>query len=121
MNRNQVTDRQPSAADVGKVRTNMVITKEVEGVVDSNDGEFAEINTIGIEGIEDGLWLGTMQIRRVNMEISLSYMYPGKMQKIKAEYTRLYPMGRVETWRVRLQVAMFAFLALAAVFLGFFR
>jgi len=46
----------------------MVITKEVEGVVDSNDGEFAEINTIGIEGIEDGLWLGTMQIRRVNME-----------------------------------------------------
>jgi hypothetical protein len=46
----------------------MVITKEVEGEVDSNDGEFAEINTIGIEGIEDGLWLGTMQIRRVNME-----------------------------------------------------
>ena len=46
----------------------MVITKEVEGVVDSNDGEFAEINTIGIEGIEDGIWLGTMQIRRVNME-----------------------------------------------------
>ena len=50
-------------------------------------------------------------------QISLSYMYPGKMQKIKAEYTRLYPMGRVETWRVRLQVAMFVFLALAAVFL----
>jgi hypothetical protein len=54
-------------------------------------------------------------------QIPLSYMYPGKMQKIKAEYTRLYPMGRVETWRVRLQVAMFVFLALAAVFLGFFR
>ena len=43
----------------------MIITKEVEGEVDSNDGEFAEINTIGIEGIEDGRWLGTMQIRRI--------------------------------------------------------
>jgi hypothetical protein len=38
------------------------------------------------------------------------------MQKIKAEYNLLYP-----TWRVRLQIAMFAFLALAALFLGFFR
>jgi hypothetical protein len=26
--------------------------------------------------------------------ISLSYMYPGKMQKIKAEYKRLYPTGK---------------------------
>ena len=46
----------------------MIITKKVEGEVDYNDGEFAETKTIGIEGIEDGLWLGTMQIRRVNME-----------------------------------------------------
>jgi hypothetical protein len=48
-------------------------------------------------------------------------MYPGKMQKIKAEYKRLYPAGKVETWRVRLLVAMCGFLALAAIFLGFFR
>ena len=54
-------------------------------------------------------------------QISLSFMYPGKMQKIKAEYRRLYPTGKVENWRVRLQVAMFVFLALAAVFLGFLR
>ena len=54
-------------------------------------------------------------------QISWSFMYPGKMQKIKAEYKRLYPAGKVETWRVRLQVAMFGFLALAAIFLGFFR
>jgi len=53
-------------------------------------------------------------------QISLSFMYPGKMQKIKAEYKRLYPTGKVETWRVRLQIAMFVFLALAAIFLGFF-
>ena len=54
-------------------------------------------------------------------QISLSFMYPGKMQKIKAEYKRLYPTGKVETWRVRLQVAMFVFLALAAIVLGFLR
>ena len=48
-------------------------------------------------------------------------MYPGKMQKIKAEYKRLYPTGKVEAWRLRLQIAMFAFLALAAIFLGFLR
>jgi hypothetical protein len=53
--------------------------------------------------------------------ISYSFMYPGKMQKIKADYKRLYPTGKVETWRVRLQIAMVAFLALAALFLGFFR
>jgi hypothetical protein len=48
-------------------------------------------------------------------------MYPGKMQKVKAEYKRLYPARKVETWWGRLQVAMFVFLALAAIFLGFFR
>jgi hypothetical protein len=54
-------------------------------------------------------------------QISLSFMFPGKMQKIKAEYKRLYPTGRVETWRLRLQIAMFTFLALAAIFLGLFK
>ena len=54
-------------------------------------------------------------------QISLSFMFPGKMQKIKAEYKRLYPTGKVEAWRLRLQIAMFAFLALAAIFLGFLR
>lgn len=54
-------------------------------------------------------------------QISLSFMYPGKMQKIKAEYKRLYPTGIVETWRVRFQVAMIVFLALAAIFLGFLK
>ena len=54
-------------------------------------------------------------------QISLSFMYSGKMQKIKAHYKRLYPTGKVESWRVRLQIAMFAFLALGAIFLGFLR
>ena len=42
----------------------MTMTKKVEGEVDYNDGEFAELKTIGIEGIENGLWLGTMTIQR---------------------------------------------------------
>jgi len=54
-------------------------------------------------------------------QISFAFMYPGKMQKIKAEYKRLYPAGSIEIWRLRLQLAMFAFLALAVIFLAFFR
>jgi hypothetical protein len=54
-------------------------------------------------------------------QVSYSFMYPGKMQKIKADYKRLYPTGKVETWRLTLQFATFGFLALAAVCLGFLR
>ena len=46
----------------------MIITKKVEGEVDYNDGAFAQANTIGIEGIENGLWLDTVQIHRENTE-----------------------------------------------------
>ena len=49
-----------------------------------------------------------------------SYTF-GKMQKIKADYRRLYPTGKVEAWRVTLQIAMFAFLGLAAICLGFLK
>ncbi len=44
----------------------MVIRKKVEGRVDYNDGEFAEGQTIGIEGMEKDLWLGPFQIHREN-------------------------------------------------------
>ena len=40
----------------------MVVRERVEGQVQYNDGEFAEIQTIGIEGIEKDLWLDTIQI-----------------------------------------------------------
>ena len=39
-------------------------------------------------------------------------MYPGKMARIKREYKRLYPAGRVEFWRMTLQLAGFGFLIL---------
>lgn len=42
----------------------MITTKRVEGEVDYNDGDFAEVKTIGIEGEEKELWLGTLQIHR---------------------------------------------------------
>jgi hypothetical protein len=54
-------------------------------------------------------------------QISYSFMYPGKMQKIRAAYERLYPTGKVDVWRRTLQIASFAFLALAAIASGFFR
>jgi hypothetical protein len=74
-----------------------------------------------------GSFLVHREIAAVNRRVpdaeqtSYSFMYPGKMRKIKAEYKRLYPTGKIETWRLRLQIAMFAFLAVAAIFLGFFR
>jgi len=42
----------------------VIITKRVEGEVDYNDGDFAEVNTIGVEGKEKDLGLGTLQIHR---------------------------------------------------------
>ena len=54
-------------------------------------------------------------------KISYLFMYPGKMQKIKAEYNRLFPDGRIDRWRMIFQVAMFVFLALTAVAGGFLR
>lgn len=54
-------------------------------------------------------------------QISYFGMYPGKMAMIKREYKRLYPVGRVDFWRVAFQIAAFVFLALVAITAGFFR
>jgi len=45
-------------------QTKTFIRKKVEGQVLYNDGEFAEIQTSGIEGIEEGLLLETIQTHR---------------------------------------------------------
>ena len=42
----------------------MIITKKVAGEVDLNDGEFAEVQTMGVEGREKNLLLGAFQIHR---------------------------------------------------------
>ena len=42
----------------------MIITKKVAGEVHFNNGEFAEVQTIGVEGIEEDLLLDTLQLHR---------------------------------------------------------
>ena len=56
-------------------------------------------------------------------EKPISYwgMYPEKMARIKREYKRLYPSGRIEYLRVAFQIAGLIFMALLLVPLGFFR
>jgi hypothetical protein len=43
-------------------KTRMVVRKRVEGEVQYNDGDFAEVMTNGIKGIEKNLLLETIQI-----------------------------------------------------------
>ena len=42
----------------------MLTSKRVKGRVEYNDGEFAEVQLIGIEGLEKNLFLETIQIHR---------------------------------------------------------
>ena len=42
----------------------MSIHKKLQGQVEYNDGEFAEVQTAGMEGIEKNLLLDTLQIHR---------------------------------------------------------
>jgi len=59
----------------------MLTTKRVEGRVEYNDGEFAEVQTIGIEGIEENLLLETIQIHRRDAQNS------------PEEFQRRFPVG----------------------------
>lgn len=45
------------------MKERMIVRKRVEGKVEYNDGEFAEVQTNGIEGIDTDLLLETIQIR----------------------------------------------------------
>src|ERR1022692_4883857 len=48
--------------DTEMEKTQMIVRKQVEGAVQHNNGEFAEVLTFGIEGIEKDLALETIQI-----------------------------------------------------------
>lgn len=61
--------------------TKTVIRKKVEGQVLYNDGEFAEIQTNGIEGIEEGVLLETIQTHR------------GDTSDLPEELQRRFPVG----------------------------
>jgi len=77
--------RQRRAHSIGRAtemeKTQMLTTKRVEGRVEYNDGEFAEIQTIGIEGIEKDLWLDTVQIHREDTD------------NTPEEFRRSFPVG----------------------------
>jgi hypothetical protein len=47
---------------MGKIR--IISQKRVHGEVEYNDGEFAEVQTVGIEGLEKDLLLETIQVHR---------------------------------------------------------
>lgn len=57
------------------------VCKSVEGEIQNNDGEFAEIQTDGIEGIEKDLLLGIMQIHRENTDDT------------KSQFEHRFPVG----------------------------
>lgn len=42
----------------------MIVRETVEGVVQYNDGDFAEVDTTGTVGIDKGIFLDTIQIHR---------------------------------------------------------
>lgn len=42
----------------------MILREIVGGVVEFNDGQFAEVQTFGVQGVEQDLLLSTMQIHR---------------------------------------------------------
>jgi hypothetical protein len=70
------------------------------------------------------LWQQIGEINRKlpdNEQISYWGMHPVKMSKIKSEYRRLYPSGRVDLLRRILQYAAFVFLVLLLIPLGFFK
>ena len=70
------------------------------------------------------LW---QQIGEINRKLpeseQISYwgMHPIKMAKIKREYRRLYPSGRIDLLRRIFQYAAFGFMVLLLIPLGFFK
>jgi hypothetical protein len=65
-----------------KGESTMLINKRVEGTVEYNDGEFAEVLTYGIEGIEKDLLLEAIQIHREDTE------------DMPEDFQRRFPAGR---------------------------
>ncbi|HEV2400016.1 MAG TPA: hypothetical protein VGS27_23960 [Candidatus Sulfotelmatobacter sp.] len=54
-------------------------------------------------------------------QISYWGMHPVKMARIKKEYKRLYPFGRIDLVRRIFQYVGFVFIALLLIPLGFFK
>jgi len=76
--------------------------------------------------VMSGLLL-TQEIGEINRklpedrQISYWWMYSEKYTRIKTEYRRLYPSGRIHTLGVIFELAAFAFFLLAVAAAGFFQ
>jgi len=53
-------------------------------------------------------------------QVQYFFFYPGKMQRISAQYRQLYPQGRLELWRKALGFVGAALFILGAVETGMF-
>ena len=70
------------------------------------------------------LWQQIGEINRKlpdNEQVSYWGMHPLKMAKIKREYKRLYPSGKIDLLRRILQYAALVFMVLLVISLGFFK
>ena len=85
------------------------------------------LGALGISCTVISGFLLTQEIGEVNrklpedQQISYWWMYAEKYSKIKKEYRRLYPNGRIHTFGVIFQVVAFALFLLAIIASGFFR
>jgi hypothetical protein len=52
-------------------------------------------------------------------QVEYAWMYPGKMQRIRHAYKRLYPEGTIDQWRIVFAGSGIVFIALTAVAAGF--
>jgi hypothetical protein len=70
------------------------------------------------------LWQEIGEINRKlpdTQQISYWGMHPAKMAKVKSEYRRLYPSGKIDLMRRIFQYVGFAFMGLLLIPLGFFK
>ena len=61
--------------------------------------------------------------RKLPSDAQISYwgMYPGKMDRIKTEYRRLYPSGKIDRLRFIFQLAAFGFMIPLIFTIGVFK
>ena len=65
----------------------MKVRKRLAGEVQYNDGQFAEIQTVGTEGLEKNLLLDTIQLHREDTDDT------------PREFERRFPVGmRLDLW-----------------------
>ncbi len=76
-----------------------------------------------ISGLLTYLEVGEVN-RRLSEDEQISYLfirYPGQMAKIKTQYKRFYPTGRLDSWRFAMEIAALVFFGATAISAGFLK